>query len=257
VGKISLTDFLLESVKDLSEESIVVISSKVVALCEGAVVSNPDGKVSKDDLVKQDAEYWLPHDFSDIGYGFAIKYGMLASNAGIDESNGDGSFVLWPRDPFKSANQIRAILRHKFGRQKIGVIISDSTCLPNRRGTIGVMIAWSGFEPLDDLREDQVDLFGRSFGATVMGVANGLTAAANVTMGEGTGTPRGIAIISEVDFVKFVEHDPTADEIKNVIMDKDQDIYAPFLKLAPWQAGGGGYPSDIENLSTGNLSVDT
>ena len=236
-GEISLIDFVLESVKDLPDESIVVVSSKVVSLCESAIVPNPDGKISKEDLVKQDAEYWLPKEFSDVGYSFAIKYGVLASSAGIDESNGDGNFVLWPRDPFRSANQIRATLQQRFNHQKIGVIISDSTCLPNRRGTIGVMIAWSGFEPLDDLRETRVDLFGRPFKTTVMGIANGLAASANVVMGEGTDAPRGVAIISEIDFVKFVEHNPTADEIKNVIMDKNQDIYAPFFNLAPWQKG--------------------
>ena len=70
--------------------------------------------------------------------------------------------------------------------------------------------------------------------------SGGLAAAANVVMGEGTeSTP--IAIISEADFVEFVDHDPTPEDVAATFVDKDEDLYAPFLNSVNWQRGAGGY----------------
>ncbi len=237
-GEITLPDLLVESIQELPEYSVVAISSKVVALCENRVVDS--NSTTRADLVKQEADYYLPPEFSDYNYGFAIAQGTLIASAGIDESNGDGHWVLWPKYPFASANAARELLRDKFGRKHVGVIITDSNCLPPlRRGTIGIMVAWSGFQALNDLRGTP-DLFQREFKVSVSAIASGLAAAANVVMGEGAeSTP--IAVISEVDFVKFVDHDPTPDEIAATFVDKNEDLYAPFLNSVNWQCGAGGY----------------
>ncbi|MGE5309973.1 MAG: coenzyme F420-0:L-glutamate ligase [Sphaerimonospora mesophila] len=237
-GEITLPDLLVESIQELPEYSIVAISSKVVALCENRVVDS--NSTTRADLVKQEADYYLPPEFLAYNYGFAIAQGTLIASAGIDESNGDGHWVLWPKDPFASANAARELLRDKFGRKHVGVIITDSNCLPPlRRGTIGIMVAWSGFQALNDLRGTP-DLFQREFKVSVSAIAGGLAAAANVVMGEGAeSTP--ITVISEVDFVKFTDHDPTPDEIAAAFVDKNEDLYAPFLNSVNWQRGAGGY----------------
>lgn len=236
--EINLDQLLAESIQELGNNSVVAISSKVVALCEGRVIDIKSA--ARSELVKEEADYYLPPEFSEYNYGFAITKGTLIASAGIDESNGDGHWVLWPNDPFDSANKSRKFLMEKFNLKNLGIIITDSNCLPPlRRGTIGIMAAWSGFEALKDLR-GKSDLFGRDFHVSVAGVASGLAAAANVVMGEGDeSTP--IAIISDIDFVNFIDRNPTKQDIQQTFVDKEEDLYSPFLNSVDWQKGGGGY----------------
>jgi F420-0:gamma-glutamyl ligase len=65
-----------------------------------------------------------------------------------------------------------------------------------------------------------------------------LAAAATVVMGEGAEqTP--LAVIGGADFVVFQEQDPTADEIHDVKLTMEEDLFAPFLTLAAWKKGRG------------------
>lgn len=235
-GEISLNELLAESISELSENSVVAISSKVVALCENRVV--PLDEIDKDELIARESDWFIPRDFSPYGITFAIAQGNLAPSAGIDESNADGKFVLWPKNAMKAAEEARIFLSKKFSRKNLGVIITDSTCTPLRRGTVGVMIGWSGFRALNDWR-DKPDLFGRKFKVEVSNVANSLAAAANIVMGEGDeSTP--LAIISDINFLKFILHAPTRNEVRETFVAKDEDLFAPFLNLAPWQKGDSG-----------------
>ncbi|MCL1877127.1 coenzyme F420-0:L-glutamate ligase [Candidatus Saccharibacteria bacterium] len=238
-NEISLHDLLAESIKTLSENSVVAISSKIVSLCENAVV--PIGAVDKEDLIKAEADFYLDNSLSPYSYHFTIKYGTLVAAAGVDESNGDGNYVLWPRDPFATASSARMFLCEKFGRKNIGVIITDSVSSPLRRGTKGEMIAWSGFEATHDYVGSS-DLFGRDFKCEMAGVSVSLAIAANIAMGEGAErTP--LAVISDIDFVRFVDRDPTRAEINVAFVSKEDDLFMPFLNALPWRKGGGGYKS--------------
>ena len=237
-GEISLADLLCESIQTLPERSVVVVSSKVVALCENRVVSA--SSISKDELIKCESDWYIDRDFSPFHYTFAIAKGSMSASAGIDQSNGDGQFVLWPKDPMLSAEQARQFLAEKYGKKDIGILIIDSITLPPlRRGVVGQMIGWSGLKPLRDYR-GQEDLFGRKFEVETLSIVNSLATAANVVMGEGD-ERCPIAIISEVPFVEFVRRAPTEDEIRSTFVSREEDIYAPFFSLAPWQKGGGGY----------------
>jgi len=233
-GEISLNDLLSESIKTLPENSIVVIASKVVALCENRVV--PHAEYSREELIEREAQWYLDPEFSPYGYHFSIIGSTMLSSAGIDESNGDGDWILWPQNPFRSANQAREFLREKFKVKNLGVIITDSVSYPLRRGTKGEMIAWSGFEAVHDYVGRQ-DLFGRDFKMEMSGVGTSLAVAANIVMGEGA-ERQPLAIISDINFVKFVNHDPTPKEIDVAFVPWDQDIFMPFLKLMPWKKGG-------------------
>ncbi|MGH7237527.1 MAG: coenzyme F420-0:L-glutamate ligase, partial [Candidatus Saccharimonadales bacterium] len=104
----------------------------------------------------------MPKSLNKYGYHFTIKDNTLIPMAGIDESNGDGNYVLWPKDSQKTVNEIREYLKNRFKLKTIGVVITDSTCQPLRRGTIGVCLAHSGFLALNDYRQ-KPDLFGRKF----------------------------------------------------------------------------------------------
>lgn len=217
----------------LEDKSIIAITSKIVALCEGRVVKVEDS--DKETLISQEAEYFLPRSSSKYGVSLTITGGQLVATAGIDESNANGYFVLWPKDAQKTANQIRKHLQEKYQLKNIGVIITDSKTTPLRWGVNGTAIAYSGFEPLNDLIGSK-DLFGRELKMTKVNILDGLAASAVLVMGEGTEqTP--LAIIEEAAFVKFLDADPSEEELNSLKISIEDDIYAPLLTKVDWQKG--------------------
>lgn len=216
----------------LEEASVVAVTSKIVSLCENRFV--PFDKANREDLIINESERYLPKEYSKYGHHFTIARNTLIASAGIDESNG-GGFVLWPEDAQKSANSIRKHLAEKSGLTKIGVIITDSTCQPLRRGTSGIMLAWSGFKALNNYIGEP-DLFGRPLAVTQAAVGSGLAAAAVLAMGEGSEqTP--LALLSDLPFVEFQNRSPDQQELAKVIIDPADDLFEPILKSAPWQPG--------------------
>lgn len=233
VDDTDLIKILDQYITVLTEGSIVAITSKIVALAEGRVVASD--QADKEALVAQEAEYFLPRSSSKYGVSLTITGGQLVATAGIDESNANGYFVLWPEDSQKTANLIRKHLAQKFGLNKLGVIITDSKTTPLRWGVTGTAIAYSGFEPLNDLIGSK-DLFGRELKMTKVNVLDGLAASAVLVMGEGTEqTP--MAIIEDINFVEFSENDPSVDELESLKISIEDDIYAPLLTKVAWQKG--------------------
>ena len=117
------------------------------------------------------------------GFLLCKKNGMLCPNAGIDRSNiPKGYAVLYPGQPFESANQLRLNFLNK-RKLKIFVVISDSRLMPGRLGTSGIAIAVSGFEPVVDERGKK-DLFGNILRVTMRAVGDGLATIAVTLMGE-------------------------------------------------------------------------
>jgi dihydrofolate synthase / folylpolyglutamate synthase len=226
-------------VPHLEEQSIVVVTSKVISLCQGDVVKD-DGKVDKKELIKGEAEYYF-EDKSLSRFGTVIptiKGNILVANAGVDESNADGYFILWPKHLEETTENIWKHLREKRNIRELGVVITDSRLTPLLWGITGVGISWCGFEPLKDYRGKQ-DLFGRELKMSQESIVNGLAAAAVVTMGEGQEqTP--LAVITDVSFVTFQDRPPTKEERASLKIALEDDIYGRFLTSVDWQKGGGG-----------------
>ncbi len=213
---------------------MLAVTSKVVGICEGRVV--PIGSVEKEDLIKQESDFFLDPSLSKYNMSFTITHRTLVPVAGIDESNSNGNYVLWPKDPQASANKARAYLKKRFGLKNVGVILTDSTARPLHYGTEGVAIAYSGFAPSNNYI-GQPDLFGREFKVSISNILDALASAAVVVMGEGTEqTP--LAVIEDVPFARFQEGDPSQAEVDGFYLShmKD-DLFEPFLKNAPWQKG--------------------
>ena len=61
-----------------------------------------------------------------------MKNNILIPTAGIDESNGKGYYILWPKDPYQSAKKIYNFIKQEFKLNNFGIIISDSHCVPLR-----------------------------------------------------------------------------------------------------------------------------
>ncbi len=228
-----LTAILNQYVAGLKEKSVLVITSKIVSICEGAVIKN-DGSVNKHDLIKQEADSYLDLPLSKTyGVTITIKDNKLVANAGIDESNGNGYFILWPRDPFRSATTIWEYLRKKYHLTKLGVIITDSHVIPLQWGTRGRALAWCGLEPLKNYIGTP-DIFGKHLHATKASIVDGLAAAAVAVMGEGNEqTP--LAVITDIPFVTFLDRPPTRKEIDALTIEPADDIYAPLLTSVQWK----------------------
>lgn len=231
-GSITLTNLLDAVLNNFADGSILAITSKIVSLTENRVASLD---VDKDQLIKQESEYYLDPHYSNHGYHFSVVGGMLTSSAGIDKSNGDGNYVLWPSNAQQAANAVRSYLEKRFSIQRVGVIIVDSTSLPLRRGAVGTCIAHSGFKALNDYR-GRPDLFGRLIKVEMANISEGLAAASVVAMGEGAeSTP--LAVLTNLSFVEFTDTDPTPEELAELQVSLHDDYFASFLKSAPWQRG--------------------
>jgi F420-0:gamma-glutamyl ligase len=128
-----------QAVPTLEEGSVVAVTSKIISICEGNVV--PTDAIDRDELITKESDFYLPASLSKYGHHFTITSNTLISVAGIDESNGEGYYILWPKDAQETANQIRKHLAEKHGLSKVGVVITDSTCQPLRRGPYGISLA--------------------------------------------------------------------------------------------------------------------
>jgi dihydrofolate synthase / folylpolyglutamate synthase len=222
----------------LAEGSILAVTSKIVAICEGRVVSI--GDIDKSVLIEQESELFLPPTESKYGITLTIRHNLLVPMAGIDESNGDGHYVLWPRDPQRSANEIRQYLAERFALREVGVLITDSTSRPLRLGVTGVALAHSGFAALNDY-VGHPDIFGRPLAVTKANVRDALAAAAVLLMGEADEqTP--LAVIEDLPLVTFQERDPSEEELAALRITPEDDLYAPLLTRAPWQKCGRASP---------------
>ena len=218
----------------IKEGSVVAITSKVVSICEGRMVKI--GTVNKDELVNKEAEYYLPKELNKYQFFLTIKNGLLTPTAGIDESNGNGYYVLWPRNAQKTANEVRRYLGKRFSLKKVGVIITDSKTTPLRWGVTGTAIAHSGFAALNDYIGKK-DVFGRELRVTKGNVMDGLAAAAVLAMGEGKEQPP-LALIEDIPFVKFQQRNPTKKELEELRIRMEDDLYDPLLTSVKWKKGG-------------------
>lgn len=219
----------------LEERSVLVITSKIVSICQGRVIKLEDA--DKQALIEREADLFLLPGTSRYHASLTIKDNLLIPMAGIDESNGNGYYILWPVDLQKTASTVRAYLERRFARKQVGVIITDSTTMPLRWGVTGVALAHSGFLALNDYI-GKTDIFGRTLQMTKVRVADALATAAVLVMGEGNEqTP--LAVIDDVPFVTFQERDPSAEELQQLRIDMEDDLYAPLLQAVEWRRGFG------------------
>lgn len=229
----SLPEVLDMYLSEVKEGSVVAVTSKIVSVCEGRVVKMEDA--DKDELIQKECELYLPREKSKYGFSLTIKRGILVPTAGIDESNGNGSYILWPSDPQKSANEIRSYLMKRFLLQNVGVIITDSKTTPLRWGVTGVAIAHSGFKALNDFR-GKPDIFGKPLKVTQVNVMDALAVSVVLVMGESNEqTP--LCVIEDAPFVQFQQDDPSEGELTGLRIALENDLYAPLLISAPWQRG--------------------
>lgn len=222
----TLTALLDQYLKKFPDESVLVITSKVVALCEGRFL--PHDTALKEEAIIAEADYYLPKEHSRYGIPLTITDNAFIARAGIDASNTNGHYSLLPKDSYATAKKIRTYLIKRFGIKNAGVIVVDSHSTPLRRGTLGVAIGWSGFHALKNY-ENLPDIFGHHF-TTHQNHADALATTACLAMGEGDEqTP--LCLITDVPFVTFQASSPTKKELAYFKPALTDDLFAPLLNL--------------------------
>lgn len=232
-------DNLLEAISasaiSLRERDVVAVTSKVVALWQGRCISQ-DVVQDKDELIKQEAEQYLPRENVPGGHViFTLKQNLLVPSAGIDASNASGYYILWPEHIMQTAEELCAWFKKTYSIKELGVIITDSHSTPFRRGIVGIALAWAGFDPLYDYRQTS-DLFGRMLLISQTNIADALAAAAVLAMGEGNEqTP--LAVLRDIPKI-FFGKGPASLPGNSFVVPLKEDMYAPFYINIPWKKGG-------------------
>ncbi|MFA5644538.1 MAG: coenzyme F420-0:L-glutamate ligase [Patescibacteria group bacterium] len=214
----NLIEFIQKYLPKIEEETILVITSKIVALSEGRLVKKTSEK-EKIKLIKSESNFCIPSKYAYL----TIKNDVVMANAGVDESNAQDNIILLPKDSFSSAHKIRNYFVKKHYLKNFGVIITDSRSLPLRRGITGVSLGYAGFAGLKDYRHS-LDIFGRPFKFSVVNVVDSLAVSAVLCMGEGD-EKKPLAIITKAP-VKY------SDKIKRneLKIDIKDDMYGPIFR---------------------------
>lgn len=215
----------------LKNKDILAVATKVVSIHQGRCIKIDEVRKDKQkqELILQEAD--LVVDLSTTTNlkrsPLTKKYGIVVGSAGIDESNGDGYFILWPNDPAAFVKYLYSWLKQKYNLSELGVVIVDTIKRPFRRGAVGLAIAHYGFKALQSYR-GKTDIFGREFKSEYVNIADALAVSAVLAMGEGDEqTP--LAIVSDVKNVEFFAG---TDEL---IVESSDDYFSGLIDNSKWE----------------------
>jgi len=209
--------FICRHIPRLNEQSLLVVTSKIVALSEGRVVE-PEHVATKEELIRKESEIAIPTKY----VWLTVKDGMVMASAGIDESNANGKYILLPKNSFKSVRLLRQRLKKKYRIKNLGVLITDSRTIPLRAGVTGVALGYAGFKGIRDYRGTR-DIFGRKFKFSRTNVADSLATAAVLVMGEGNERyPLAVIEQAPVQFCQRIDR-------KELSISIEDDMYRPIF----------------------------
>ena len=190
------------------DADVLVVAQKAVSKAEGRVVRLDDVEPSPqalelaDDRDPRHVEWILRESAKVVRIRPPLiiaetRHGFICASAGVDASNakGEGTLILLPLDPDRSAAGLRAAIRERAGVD-VGVIVSDSFGRPFRQGTTDVAIGAAGVEVLRDLK-GALDPNGYELKSTVIAIADEIAGAAQLVMGKLDRTP--VAIVRGLD----------------------------------------------------------
>ena len=209
---------------ELCDGDIVFITSKVLAIHQGRCVHKD--MANKTELVRQEATYCLPYQHpSGVEINLTIANNIVIPSAGIDESNADGHYILWPKDVDKLCAEVRKRLCKRYKIKKLGIVSTDSHTTPLRWGVSGITTGVSGIKVTKDIRGEK-DIFGRPLNLTQVNLIDPLTSMAVLLMGESSEqTP--IVILRGYTGIEFDVNGNT-DSFK---IPPEMDLYKPLLDV--------------------------
>jgi coenzyme F420-0:L-glutamate ligase/coenzyme F420-1:gamma-L-glutamate ligase len=235
-----LAELILKAIQEMDIKfkinDVLVVAETAVAKAEGQFIHLHELKPSIEALKLADKTGKDPKiveailqesvEVIKVGPDFIIsetQHGFVCANAGIDESNvDDGLATPIPVNPDKSAAIIRDKIK-KHTNKEVVVIISDTQGRAFREGAVGVAIGISGLEPLWD-RSGEKDLYNRELKTTAIAVADELSAASSIVMGQADeGIP--VVLIRGVKYPESLKNESTS--IKSLIRPKKFDVFRP------------------------------
>ena len=215
-----LVSLLLTSLKESGEElrhhDLIVVTSKVVSKSEGQVVPYDGSDEDKVRIVEGESVRVLrrrgPLRITETRHGF------INANAGVDLSNADeGTAILLPKDPDRSARRIRSELARRTGVD-VATLITDTFGRVWRQGVTDVALGSAGLRPVLDLR-GTTDANGRLLEATEVAIADEIAGAANLVLHKAAATP--FALVRGLDESFF--GDGSVNE--NIVRSKNDDLF--------------------------------
>jgi len=214
----NLLEFIFKYFKKIPENSILVITSKIVALSEGRTVVCKNKK-EKAEIIKAESSFAIKTKYTWL----TIKDNTLMASSGVDESNANGKIILLPKNSFESAEFLRKQIIKKFHLKNLGILITDSRLMPLRAGVVGVALGYSGFKGIRNYIGKK-DIFGRKLKMSRTDISDSLATSAVLCMGEGK-EQQPLALITDapIIFTKRINRN-------ELIIDPKDDLYAPFFQ---------------------------
>lgn len=170
----------------LQDGDIIAVTSKIVSKAEGRVIAAED----REEAITEQTVRVVASRVHDHGVTRIVenRLGLVMAAAGVDASNTpEGTVLLLPEDPDRSAALLAGALRERFG-VAVGVVISDTAGRPWRDGQTDIAIGAAGVRVIDDLR-GAVDAGGRALSVTAAAVADEIAGAADLVKGKAGGRP--------------------------------------------------------------------
>lgn len=215
-AKESLADFIFEEIPKIKNGSILVITSKIVALSQGRIVGKKMNRKEKEKWIEKESDNFYKTKWCYL----TLKENHWCANAGIDESNVEsGGLILWPDNIYKEAEKLRKKLLKEYGIKNLGVLITDSRIFPLRSGVTGVALGYAGFQGLRNYIGKK-DIFGRKLKMTKTNIADSLASAAILVMGEGN-EKAPLAVVEDAP-VRFTDKKINK---KELLIKPENDIY--------------------------------
>ncbi len=212
---------------EVRDGDIVFVTSKIMGIHQGR--TRKVDEVAKEQLIWEEADRYLPYENTDGGFNvnLTVAHGVLIPAAGIDESNADGYYVLWPEKIDEFCREIRDRLMEKNGLSKLGVVATDSHTTPLRWGVTGIAIGLAGVEPTKDIRGEE-DIFGRKMKVTKIDMIDPLTSMAVNVMGESS-EQCPVVIARGCEGIEFSD----SGSMDGFMIDPEMDLYRPLIDALP------------------------
>ena len=200
----------------LAHHDLVVVTSKVVSKSEGQVVPFDGSDEHKVAIVEGESVRVLRR--RGTLRITETRHGFINANAGDDLSNTDeGTAVLLPKDPDRSARRLRSEIERRCGVE-VAVLITDTFGRVWRQGVTDVALGSAGLRPVLDLR-GTVDANGRLLEATEVAIADEIAGAANLVLHKAAATP--FALIRGLDESFF----GPGSVGENIVRSKHEDLF--------------------------------
>lgn len=226
----------------VGDGDIVVVTSKIVSKAEGRVVRAADREEAiTSETVRTVASVTRGGRTTRI---VENRQGLVMAAAGVDASNTrEGTVLLLPEDPDRSARELRAGLQRRLGA-RLGVVLTDTVGRPWRTGMVELAIGAAGLRVVDDLR-GQIDSSGRPLEITVAAVADEIACAVELVTGKTSGRPA--AVVRGLGHLLTPEDGPGA---RTMLRSPDDDLF----RTGTAEAYADGWRAAVERLGLGTAA---